>query len=102
MRVWRKTRSPPVGPGTRRGALIGRERRGRSLRAPEVAPEGVVRRAGLTPGAGACCRGLGLEMGTRWVTLGRAAGLLMLLLRSFGLVEPSERSGNRVASRLLL
>ncbi|GAB1286358.1 Lymphocyte antigen 75 [Apodemus speciosus] len=33
-------------------------------------------------------------MRTHWVTPGRAAGLLVLLLRSFGLVEPSERSGN--------
>ncbi|XP_051022070.1 lymphocyte antigen 75 isoform X2 [Acomys russatus] len=33
-------------------------------------------------------------MGTRWATPGRAAGLLVLLLRCFRLVEPSELSGN--------
>lgn len=58
--------------------------------------------AGLTPGAGAGNGGLGLEMGTRWATPGRATGLLMLLLRCFGLAEPFERSGNRAASTMLL
>lgn len=58
-----------------------------------------MRPAGLTPGAGAGSRGLGLEMGTRWATPGRATGLLVLLLRCFELVEPS---GNRAASTLLL
>ncbi|XP_041487504.1 lymphocyte antigen 75 isoform X2 [Microtus oregoni] len=33
-------------------------------------------------------------MGTRWATPGRAAGLLVLLLRCFELAEPSELSGN--------
>nr|XP_020037336.1 lymphocyte antigen 75 [Castor canadensis] len=33
-------------------------------------------------------------MTTRWASRRRAAGLLMLLLRCFGLAEPSDRSGN--------
>lgn len=65
-------------------------------------PRGVVRPAGLTAEAGAGRRGLGLEMRTGRVTPGLAAGLLLLLLRSFGLVEPSESSGNRATSTLLL
>lgn len=47
-------------------------------------------------------QGLGPEMGTRWATPGHAAGLLVLLLRCFGLAEPSELSGNGAASTLLL
>lgn len=45
---------------------------------------------------------MGLEMRTGRVTPGLAAGLLLLLLRSFGLVEPSESSGKRATSTLLL
>lgn len=69
---------------------------------PRGCSRGVVRPAGLTPGAGVGRRGLGLEMRTCRVTPGRTAGLLLLLLRSFGLVELSERSGNRATSTLLL
>lgn len=69
---------------------------------PRGCPSGTVSPAGLTPGAGVSSRGLGPEMGTRWATPGRAAGLLVLLLRCFGLAEPSELSGNRAASTLLL
>lgn len=36
-----------------------------------------------------------LRMRTRWAAPRRAAELLMLLLPGFGLVEPSDRSGNR-------
>lgn len=43
---------------------------------------------------------MGLEMGTRWATPGRATGLLVLLLRCFELVEPSGKPGSLDAAAL--